>query len=408
MGDKSYCKNSGKRGKIIMGSQPKDPELLEIPGTEGVDGGNNAAVQQMIDLMGTELTAPEIQQNVPLQHISQNVPGQQISQNVPGQQISQDIPLQQIAGMSANEQTVQGMLSKYLGTSATDNQAYQAGMGEINKTLGEDYNPLTSDFWKGYRDTSQMEQDQGVSDIRRRGQLGGGLYATPNQRTEADYNKGMGAQRMQQLGGLYEHERDRKSNAVNQALGYAGFEEQGISNRLSLGSTIGATPRNIKNQQNEALYNQQTGQMNALNQQNQADYNQQMGQMGAVNQQGQADYTQQMNQMTALNQQNTANYNQQTGQMNALNQQNQADYNQQLGSMNALNQQNAANYNQGMGEMNAFNAQEQSNYATQLAQIGIQSGAAGSLMPQWNIDQGGGSSPLGAIGSIASAIITGK
>ena len=352
-----------------MGSQPKDPELLEIPGTEGVMGGNNTAVQQMIDLMGTELTAPEIQQNVPLQQISQNVPGQQISQNVPGQQISQDIPLQQIAGMSANEQTVQGMLSKYLGTSATDNQAYQAGMGEINKTLGEDYNPLTSDFWKGYRDTSQMEQDQGVSDIRRRGQLGGGLYATPNQRTEADYNKGMGAQRMQQLGGLYEHERDRKSNAVNQALGYAGFEEQGISNRLSLGSTIGATPRNIKNQQNEALYNQQTGQMNALNQQNQADYNQQMGQMNPSNQQGQADYTQQM------------------------------------GQMGAVNQQNAANYNQGMGEMNAFNAQEQSNYATQLAQIGIQSGAAGSLMPQWNIDQGGGSSPLGAIGSIASALI---
>jgi hypothetical protein len=221
-----------------MGGQSK-PTLLEIPGTEGVNGGNNQAVQSLLNLMN----APAPLQATPA---------------------SMKVPLQQIAGLTGNEQTVQNLLAEYLGTSATDNEAYKLGMGEISKTLGgEFYDPVTSDFWKGYRETSQIEQEKGVSDIRRRGQLGGGLYSEPNQRTEADYVKGMGAERTMQLGGLYENERNRKSNAVNQALGYAGFEEQGVTNRLGLGSTIGAVPREIQNQKYQASYNQKLGQETA-------------------------------------------------------------------------------------------------------------------------------------------------
>jgi hypothetical protein len=215
-----------------MSSQPK-PTLLEIPGTEGANGGNNQAVNYMLNLMNQQ--APTM-----------------------------NIPLQQVAGLTGNEKIVQDLLAKYLGTNATDNEAYKLGMGEISKTLnGEFYDPKTSDFWKGYRETSEIEQEKGVSDIRRRGQLGGGLYSEPNMRTEADYIKGMGAERLMQLGGLYENERNRKSNAVAQALGYAGFEEQGVTNRLGLGSTIGAIPREIQNQKYAATYNQKLGQENA-------------------------------------------------------------------------------------------------------------------------------------------------
>lgn len=241
----------------VFANQSKDPEYLEIPGTEGADGGTNIAVQQFIDLMGTQLQG----------------------MNIPLQQISQNIPLQQIAGMGVHEKTTQDLLGKFLGTSATQGEAFQAGMGELKKTLGgEFYDPRTSDFWQGYRDVSKMEQEEGVADIRRRGQLGGGLYATPGQRTEADYIKGMGATRTKMLGGLYEKERDRKTSAVSQALGYAGFEEAGKTSRLALGSTIGAIPRGIEDRRSGAAYTQQMGQMKAKNLQYGAEHAQALGQ----------------------------------------------------------------------------------------------------------------------------------
>ena len=118
-----------------------------------------------------------------------------------------------------------------------------------------------------------MEEEQGVSDVRRRGQLGGGLYSGQNMRSEAEYIQGASADRSMQYGTLQNAERDRQSNAVNQALGYAGFEETGKTNRLQLGSTIGAIPREIQNQQYAAQYNQSLGQ-------EQSDYANQLAQIG--------------------------------------------------------------------------------------------------------------------------------
>lgn len=262
-----------------MGSQPKDPELLEIPGTEGAEGQPNQAVNFMMNLM---------------------------NQSAP----TQNIPLQQIAGMTGAEQTVQGLLSKFLGTDATEGEAYKLGMGELQKTLGgEFYDPRKSDFWKGFRERSEIEEEKGVAGIRRRGQLGGGLYATPNQRTEADYLRGTGADRQSMLGSLYENERNRKSNAVAQALGYAGFGEQSTLNRLTAGSTIGAIPRNIQNQKYQAAFNQAMG-------------------------------------------------------------------------------------------------QEKADYASSLAEIGIQSGAASQLMPQWYVDNTQPADPLGGILGLVGTLAT--
>jgi len=205
----------------------KDPELLEIPGAEGL------SVDYFADLMNYQ--AP-----------------------------TKDVPLLSVAGMSGAEQTTQDLLKKFLASSATEGEAYQLGIGELKKTLGgEFYDPKTSDFWKGYRETSLMEQEKGVADIRRRGQLGGGLYATPNQRTEADYLKGMGGQRTMMLGSLFERERDRRSAGVGQALGFAGFEEAGKVSRLQAGSTIGALPRMIQQMRNQATFNQANDQVNA-------------------------------------------------------------------------------------------------------------------------------------------------
>ena len=210
-----------------MDSKRPEPELLEIPGAEG------ASVDFFMNLMNQ--AAPTM-----------------------------DVPLQQIAGLTGNEQTVQNLLKQYLGTSATEGKAYKLGMGELEKTLGgEFYDPKRSDFWKGYRETSKMEQEQGISAVRRRGQLGGGLYADPNRRIESEYIQGMGAKRTMMMGSLHEGERARRLSAVDKALGYARLKETGAASRLQLGSTIGAIPRNIQNQQYQAAFNQLMGQEKA-------------------------------------------------------------------------------------------------------------------------------------------------
>lgn len=225
-----------------MGGQP-EPELLEIPGAEGI------SVDFFTDLLGQ--VAPIKQ--VPLLEVG----------------AAQQIPSLQTAGMSAAEKTTQSLLAKFLGTPATEGQAYKLGMGELSKTLGgEFYDPRTSDFWKGYRDVSAMEQEKGIAAVRRRGQLGGGLYGEPGQRTEAEYIKGMGATRTMMLGSLFEKERERRLGATGQALGYAGFEETGKLSRLQVGSTIGAIPRDIQQQKYRAEFARAAGQ-------SQADYTQQ-------------------------------------------------------------------------------------------------------------------------------------
>ena len=213
-----------------MQSQKPEPELLEIPGAEGL------SVDYFTNLLQNYI-AP-----------------------------TQTIPLQQIAGMTGAEQTTQDLLKKFLGTSATEGGAYKLGMGELQKTLGSEYyDPQKSDFWKGFREYSATEEEKGISDIRRRGQLGGGLFADPSMRLESEKRSELGAARSMMLGSLYEKERERKAGAVGQALGFAGLEEQGALSRLQAGSTIGALPRNIQNQQYQAAYNQ------AL-EQTQADY----------------------------------------------------------------------------------------------------------------------------------------
>lgn len=306
-----------------MQSKKPEPELLEIPGAEGVS----------VDFLTNLLS-----QGAPKKGVADPM-------DVPllGVGPAMGVPLQKTAGMSGMEQTVQALLGKFLGTEATEGEAYQAGIGEIKKTLGgEFYDPRTSDFWKGYRETSEMEQEKGVSAVRRRSQLGGGLYGEPGQRTEAEYVKGMGAKRTEMLGGLYEKERDRRTAGVAQALGFAGFEEAGKTSRLQIGSAIGALPRLIKGKEYEAEYIQKAGESRAEFEQREK--------------RGKAEYTQRMGQETA-------------------------DYRSRVEKTEA-------------------------DYAEKMFPYQYQAPVAQTLMPQWYIDESQPADPmggiLGLIGTIAS------
>jgi len=98
--------------------------------------------------------------------------------------------------------------------------------------------PRTSPLYKGLREEMMAEQDKGVRQLRRRANLGGGLFSTPAARTEADYTAQMGRGRESLLGGLYESERQMNSPQA----------------RLGALSQYGGMPREIEQAQRDAQY----------------------------------------------------------------------------------------------------------------------------------------------------------
>ena len=102
-------------------------------------------------------------------------------------------------------------------------EAYGLGMEQIKKVLGEAYDPFKSPFYQGLREASLREEEAGVSNLRRRSQLGGMLKSDPSKRTEAEYRGGMGTGRTMMLGEMFETERGRKQEMIPNLLSYAGL-----------------------------------------------------------------------------------------------------------------------------------------------------------------------------------------
>ena len=137
-----------------------------------------------------------------------------------------NMPLQSVAGMTDTEQAGQSMLAKLL----------SGGMFE---------DPRESDYYQGLRAESMAEEDRGVGGLRRRSQLAGMGPSTGAAMGEGRYRSSMGNRRLSLLGGLYNQERERDNPYT----------------RLQAVSQYGGLPREIQNQQGQALYNQQYGNM---------------------------------------------------------------------------------------------------------------------------------------------------
>ena len=87
-------------------------------------------------------------------------------------------------------------------------------MAETQKTLNDNYDPRSSDYYQGFR--NEMEDLRGSSNnaIRLRSQRGGMLNSSPSQNIEAENNRQVNDQIITKLGSLYENERNRKSDAA--------------------------------------------------------------------------------------------------------------------------------------------------------------------------------------------------
>ena len=131
-----------------------------------------------------------------------------------------DFPVQQVAGLS---------------------EAEQAGMGILKEIIsGQAFaDPAEHPAYLGFRRESMMEEDRGVSGIRRGAQVAGMGGSSRSAGVEGDYRRGMSAQRLGLLGTMLESERGRDNPYT----------------RLSAAMGVGALPREIENARMTAEYN---------------------------------------------------------------------------------------------------------------------------------------------------------
>ena len=143
--------------------------------------------------------------------------------------------------MTPAEERAQSLLFNLMGQPVPD--IYKKGEAELGRTLEGGYEPATSPYYSALRKASEIEEAKGVSDIRRRSQLGGMLLSEPSERTEAEYRERAGASRGMMLGGLTEAERTRRFGAVPLALQYS--QQRPEYQALAAAKQYGGLPRDI-------------------------------------------------------------------------------------------------------------------------------------------------------------------
>ena len=163
---------------------------------------------------------------------------------------STDYPQLQVAGLTGAQQADQKRLAGY---QAKGTEGYNLAMGQTRKTLAGDYDPRTSDYWKGFRQEAETVRGKSNEAIRRRAQAGGMLQSSPYANIEAQSNRELDSFMLRKLGELYENERGRMDTAANRA-GNLGQQQFG---NLLAGQSMAEMPRMIEQLRNAAIYEEQ-------------------------------------------------------------------------------------------------------------------------------------------------------
>ena len=164
-------------------------------------------------------------------------------------------PGQLTAGLSEFEQQGLGTLGDFLSSELpTEGALFTASRDELLKTLEGGYDPGESDYWKAYQQNvqrlSQEAQDRINAQTSARDKFfGGGRIAVSGELQET-----ITGNLQQELGRLYERERERKLSAVDPAMRLATFEELAPLSRVEASQQFGALPRQVEQQGLSAEY----------------------------------------------------------------------------------------------------------------------------------------------------------
>lgn len=158
-------------------------------------------------------------------------------------------PLLDIAELTPLQQEIMAGLQNIYGQTQKSSSLARE---ELTKTLTDQYDPRTSDYYKGLRDEYAEAKKSGQTALRQRANLGGMLYSTPAMAVEAASNRQFDTNLLKELGTMYERERDRRGQA---ARNIQGIESQNISNVAGI-SQMADQKRQLEQYRNDALYNQ--------------------------------------------------------------------------------------------------------------------------------------------------------
>jgi len=164
-----------------------------------------------------------------------------------------EIPTRQIAGMSDAEKQAQSLLSQYLGTTGMPS-GFQTGLTQLTKTVQGEYDPYTSDYWRGLRDTSRMDEEKAVSRLRRGSQASGMFYSGPSERSEAELRSRYGANRQTLLGQLLSEELARRTSAAMPLLQWSDYASQQPLRKATAGMQLGGLGRELSQAEKDAAY----------------------------------------------------------------------------------------------------------------------------------------------------------
>ena len=158
-----------------------------------------------------------------------------------------DFPERGVAGLSANEQTIQDQLSRWL-TASSD--TFDQATGYYSDVLSDQYDPETSRYYKGIREQLETGREEAEAGVRRTAQKAGSARSTPFLGVEAKTGAAYRAKESEVLGGLLQDERRFKSEAASKLTSAGG---QRIS-QLGAAEDLAAVPRSIEQMQLDAAY----------------------------------------------------------------------------------------------------------------------------------------------------------
>ena len=156
-------------------------------------------------------------------------------------------PIQKTAPMSDVQQTAYGGLQDYMTSPlASESSLYQAGTGEIEKTLADDYDPVGSTYYQAYRSAVMRELQEAkdrlaASTSARDKYFGGGRIAA-----EGELEESAVGDLAMVLGQLQEKERERKLGVAPMAIEEAIRETDLPAERARTGMELGDLPRQLE------------------------------------------------------------------------------------------------------------------------------------------------------------------
>jgi len=169
------------------------------------------------------------------------------------------------APLSEFEQFGLESLNKYLSSRMpTETPLYGLAESELTKTLGEEYDPFTSEYYQAYRTNLERELQRAKDRLAATSSARDAFFGGGRLQQERELEESALGNIAQTLGAMQEAERARRLGVVPQALEFMQYGEQAPLGRIAASQQYGALPREVEQTGLDAQYQEWIRQLTDL------------------------------------------------------------------------------------------------------------------------------------------------